>query len=243
MKYQKWKFRKPSHLGWALAILYLFETGPIDRYCCWPVFPFYPAAAILSHARPGNITTADPHAAIVSFFFFPFLFSSHRQPTNEIVVGVTFSSLCVRIVLSLAHAWAIGLLFSPAGQHATRMYEQSHGSLVWVRVVCALNYGRGKNFRRQHVFAWQTFSLSLSFSPFWLLHFLSPSCELRCANWQQVERHIECVSVKKPRLKWISKTAGETGRALKWDDESISSFLIIAFMPSQTATATFFIHV
>lgn len=36
---------------------------------------------------------------------------------------------------------------------------------------------KGKNFRRQHVFAWQTFSLSLSFSPFWLLHFLSPSCE------------------------------------------------------------------
>lgn len=188
---------------------YLFETGPIDRYCCWPVFPFYPAAAILSHARPGNITTADPHAAIVSFFFFPFLFSSHRQPTNEIVVGVTFSSLCVRIVLSLAHAWAIGLLFSPAGQHATRMYEQSHGSLVWVRVVCALNYGRGKTFDAS-TFSLGKHFLSLFLSPHfdYYISFLLPAnitlCQL-AASWTPYRM---CVCQKTPAEMNIKNSRG-----------------------------------
>jgi hypothetical protein len=73
------------------------------------------------------------------------------------------------------------------------------------------------------------------------ISFLLPANITLC-QLAAVERHRKCVSVKKPRLKWISKSAGETGRALKWDDESISSFLI-TFMPSQTATATFFRHV
>jgi hypothetical protein len=45
----------------------------------------------LSHARAQEISQLLIRAAIVSFFFFPFLFSSHRQPTNVVVVGVTFS--------------------------------------------------------------------------------------------------------------------------------------------------------
>lgn len=63
-------------------------------------------------------------------------------------------------------------------------------------------------------------------------------CQL-AASWTPYRM---CVCQKTPAEMNI-KNSRETGRALKWDDESISSFLIIAFMPSQTATATFFRHV
>jgi hypothetical protein len=138
-------------------------------------FSLFIRPAVLSHARTQEISTADPRRNCLLFLlsisiFFP-------SSTDKCCCCWCDFVLCVRIVLSLAHALTIGLLFSPAG-HATRMYEQSHGSLAWVCVMCVLNYGRGKLLTPAHFRLANIFSLSLSLPILiLLLHFLSPSCE------------------------------------------------------------------
>jgi hypothetical protein len=97
MKYhQKLIQKAKSFGGWALAIFYYLRPDrSTDIAVCR--FSLFIRPAMLSHARTQEISTADPRrdCLFFSYFFFPFLFSSHRQPTNVVVVGVTLSFVCV----------------------------------------------------------------------------------------------------------------------------------------------------
>jgi hypothetical protein len=69
------KIQKAIWVGPWPFFIYLRPDRSTD-ICCWPVFPFYPAGNIVSRARPGNITTADPRCDCLFFLlsisiFFP----------------------------------------------------------------------------------------------------------------------------------------------------------------------------